>query len=145
MLEGSAGAGNAQLRVLNPLVGERLCAGLAGYVLPMQGATVSTTCGVSSFGFVRESASSVDDAPLGSEELGPGEEDGAAAAAPAVDEDAGTDDGKFVDELVYQSDDGRFGLFPPHQSRDQAMFELLNDEETMLPWLSECKLEKLRN
>ena len=31
--------------------------------------------------------------PLGSEELGPGEEDGAAAAAPAVDEDAGTDDG----------------------------------------------------
>jgi hypothetical protein len=101
--------------------------------------------GVSSFGFVRESASSVDDAPLGSEELGPGEEDGAAAAAPAVDEDAGTDDGKFVDELVYQSDDGRFGLFPPHQSRDQAMFELLNDEETMLPWLSECKLEKLRN
>jgi len=51
VLERLAASGNAQLRMLNPLVGERLASSSADFVLPTQGVPSSLSCGVSSFGY----------------------------------------------------------------------------------------------
>merc|ERR1712185_731798 len=52
VLEASSGSGNAQLRLLNPLVGERLGSRSASsFMLPTQGAATQLACGVSSFGY----------------------------------------------------------------------------------------------
>jgi acyl carrier protein len=51
-VDGATAAGNAQLRTLNPLVGERLGARGACFVLPVQGVALrGAACGVSSFGY----------------------------------------------------------------------------------------------
>ena len=52
LLEGAAAAGNAQLRALNSLVGERLGRVSGRFALPTQGGVASgSMCGVSSFGY----------------------------------------------------------------------------------------------
>merc|ERR1711995_278751 len=51
VVNGSAVSGNAQLRVLNPLIGERLGLRAACFVLPSQTVASTMACGVSSFGY----------------------------------------------------------------------------------------------
>jgi acyl transferase domain-containing protein len=50
VLKSSAASGNAQLRVLNPLVSERLGGRSARFTLPAQGMRSRLACGVSAFG-----------------------------------------------------------------------------------------------
>ena len=73
---------------------------------------------------------------------------------PEEDVKAGTEDksGEIVgqtqersateeDKPLYVSEDGSWGHFWPAESRDSAMFNILNDEDTMLPWLPTRKFK----